>query len=155
MRTFLQQPTATFYHITTIENWKKIQSSGFRSESGRIFVSRVGELPVLLAIALEQLPELKDTEAIAILKFPQSRNNFLPPEITIDPQAGVEWTQPFHNIILRNYIPAEHIELMMILKLGEGVQRDFLMAYFASIANGGEVNYPGHSITLQANQLQY
>jgi hypothetical protein len=45
MLTFLQQPEATFYHITSFETWEKIKTEGFHSDSGRIFVSRVGELP--------------------------------------------------------------------------------------------------------------
>jgi hypothetical protein len=155
MQTFLDQPEATFYHITTIENWATIQVNGLNSNSGRMFVSRVGELPVLLAIALEQLPEIYTTEEIVFIKLPQSKNNFTVAEIRPDNQAGVEWTQPFQNIILRKHIPIENIELMLNLHLGQEPQRTFLMTYMTRIANGGKANYQTHSITELALNLNY
>lgn len=155
MQKFLNQPEATFYHVTTIENWKKIQVNGLNLNSGRIFVSRVGELPVLLAIAFEQLPEIYTTEEIVFIKLPQSKNNFTLAEIRPDNQAGVEWTQPFQNIILRTHIPIENIELMMKLHLGEEHKRIFLMTYLTLIANSGQLNYQNHSIFERAMQLDY
>lgn len=155
MQTFLNQPEATFYHVTTIENWATIQVNGLNSNSGKIFVSRVGELPVLLAIALEQLPEIYTTEEIVFIKLPQSKNNFTVAEIRPDNQAGVEWTQRFQNIILRKHIPIENIELMMKLYLGQEHQRTFLMSYLTRVANSGQVNYQNHSIYEQALQLNY
>lgn len=155
MQTFLDQPEATFYHVTTIENWATIQLNGLNSNSGSIFVSRIGELPVLLAIALEQLPEIYTTEEIVFIKIPQSKNNFTAAEIRPDNQAGVEWTQRFQNIILRKHIPIENIELMMKFNLGQEPQRTFLMTYLTQIANSGQVNYQNHSISVQALQLNY
>jgi hypothetical protein len=157
MQTFLDQPEATFYHITTIENWATIQANGLNSNTGRLFVSRVGELPVLLAIALEQLPEIYTTEEIVFLKLPQSKNNFTIAEIRPDNQAGVEWTKPFQNIILRRHIPIENIELMMKLNLnlGREEQRTFLMTYLTQIANAGRINYLNQNITQRANQIIY
>src|SRR5690606_38137020 len=125
MQTFLNQPEATFYHITSIENWEKIKNSGIISNL--VFVSRVGELPVLLSIAFELLPEIYEASALVFLKLPQAKNNFLPNEIRPDLQAGVEWTQQFQNVILRDYIPTENIELMMILKLAEEPNRTFIL----------------------------
>ncbi len=155
MQTFLDQPEATFYHITTIENWATIQAKGLYSNTEQLFVSRVGELPILLAIALEQLPEIYTTEEIVFLKLPQSKNNFTVAEIRPDNQAGVEWTQQFQNIILRRHIPIENIELMMKLNLGQEPQRTVLMTYLTQIANSGQVNYQNHSITERAKQLIY
>ncbi len=155
MQTFLDQPEATFYHVPTIENWATIQVNGLNSNSGKLFVSRVGELPVLLAIALEQLPEIYTTEEIVFIKLPQSKNNFTVAEIKSDNQAGVEWTQRFQNIILRTHIPIENIELMMKLHLGQEPQRTFLMTYLTRIANSGQENYQNHSITERALQLNY
>lgn len=155
MQTFLDQPEATFYHVTTIENWTTIQVNGLNSNAGKLFVSRVGELPVLLAIALEQLPEIYTTEEIVFIKLPQSKNNFTIAEVRPDNQAGVEWTQRFQNIILRTHIPIENIELMMKLHLGQEPQRTFLMTYLTRIANSGQVNYQNHSIAEQALQLNY
>jgi hypothetical protein len=111
--------------------------------------------PVLAAIALEQLPEIYTTEAIVILKFPQVLNNFLATEIRADNQAGVEWTQPFQNIILRKVIPIENIELMMVLELGKDAQRTFILSQLTKIAYSGERNYREHSISLRAQQLVY
>lgn len=155
MQTFLNQPEATFYHVTTIENWTTIQVNGLNSNSGRIFVSRIGELPVLMAIALEQLPEVYTTEEIVFIKIPQAKNNFSATEIRPDNQAGVEWTQPFQSIILRKHIPAENLELMMRIKLGEEPQKTFLLTYFTEIANSGAVSYPSHYITNRATELIY
>lgn len=155
MNTFLNQPEATFYHITTIERWNEINQNGINVPSGRIFVSRVGELPVLLAIAFEQLPEIYETESIAVIKMPQARNNFQANEIIRDNQAGVEWTQPFQNIILRKIIPRENLELMTIIRLGQEPQRTFTMTYLTQIANDGQANYQEHFITQRANQLNY
>lgn len=152
MQTFFNQPEATFYHVTTIENWTTIQANGL---NGPLFVSRVGELPVLLAIALEQLPEIYKTVEIIFLKLPQSQNNFTVDEIRPDNQACVEWTQPFQNIIIRRHIPIESIELMMKLNLGQEPQRTFLMTYLTQIATAGQVNYRNQSITQRANQFIY
>lgn len=154
MQTFLDQPEATFYHVTTIESWEQIKLNGLK---GKIFVSRVGELPVLLAIAFEQLPEIytTNTEEIVFLKLPHQKNNFIVTEIRPDNQAGVEWTQPFQNIILRQHIPIENIELMMKLKLGQEPQRTFSITQLTQIANAGQQNYHNHSVTERANQLSY
>lgn len=155
MNTFLFQPEATFYHVTTIEKWENIQKSGFHSEQRKIFVSRVGELPVLLAIALEQLPEIYDTKTIVFLKFPQNRNNFAVNEITKDNQAGLEWTQPFQNIILRQYIPIENIELMNTIFLGNNeYEKISQISWLTTIANSGIENYKNHYITIRAHELQ-
>lgn len=153
MQTFLDQSEATFYHATTIENWQAIKTNGLNSKSGRIFVSRVGELPVLLAIAFEQLPEIYSTDEIVFIKLPQFKNNFTIDELIIDNQAGVEWTQPFQNIILRHHIPIENIELMMSLRLEPN--RDFILAYLTQIANSGQVNYVEHNILQRALGLIY
>lgn len=153
MRTFLEQPEATFYHVTTIENWLEIKNSGFNSKSGNIFVSRVGELPVLIAIAIEQLPEIYTTDEIVFIKLPQSKNNFTIDEIIADHQATVEWTQPFQNIINRNHIPIENIEFMMSLRLEPN--RDFIFTYLTRIANSGQVNYTEHNIQQRALTLIY
>ncbi len=156
MLTFLQQIEATFYHVTTKENWETIQENGLNSNSGRIFVSRVGELPILLAIAFEQLPEIYTTDKIVFIKLPQSKNNFILDEIRPDNQAGVEWTQPFQNIILRRHIPIDNIELMMELELGhEETQRTSMITYLTRIANAGREYYQNHSITTRALQLIY
>lgn len=155
MQTFLNQPEATFYHVTSIENWATIKVNGLNLNSGRLFVSRIGELPVLLAIALEQLPEIYTTEEIVFIKLPQFKNNFTVAEIRPDNQAGVEWTQPFQNIVLRTHIPIENIELMMRLHLGQEPNRTLLMTYLTRIANSGQVNYQNHTITERANQLIY
>lgn len=48
----LDQPEATFYHITTLEVLEHIEQTGLISKDGRIFVSRVGELPVLLSYCI-------------------------------------------------------------------------------------------------------
>ena len=153
MQTFLNQKEATFYHVTTIENWKKIRITGLNSK--RIFVSRIGEFPVLLSIALEQLPEIYETGEIVFLKLPQEKNQFLPEEIKPDLQACVEWTQPFQNIILRDYIPIENIELMMIIKLGEEPNRTFILNYLTNIANSGKNNYENHFVTYNSTQIIY
>ena len=157
MQTFLDQPEAAFYHITTIENWELIRQKGLISNAGKIFVSRVGELPILLAIAFEQLPEIytTNTEEVAFLKLPQSKNNFTIKEILPDTQAGVEWTQRFQNIILRRNIPFDNIELMMKLRLGQGQQREFNIGYLTQIANAGQQNYLANSIAIRASQLIY
>ncbi len=155
MRTFLEQPEATFYHVTTIEKWVIIQANGLIPNNGRLFVSRVGELPILLAIAFEQLPEIYSTEEIIFLKLPQSKNNFMIDELKPDNQARVEWTQPFQNIILRQHIAIQNIELMMRLQLGQEPQRTFTINYLTRIANAGRENYQNHSITARALQLIY
>jgi len=147
MRTFLNQPDATFYHVTTIEAWTGIIAERrFHSPSGRIFVSRVGELPVLAAIALEQLPEINDTSEVVFLKFPQAKNNFLPEEIRPDNQALVEWSRPFQYIIRRQIIPVENIELMMTLRFRDESHKTFLLTELSRISNQGCENYPSHSI---------
>jgi hypothetical protein len=156
MNTFLSQPEATFYHITPLENWERIKNEGLTSNNNRIFVSRVGELPVLLAIAIEQIPEIYESDGIAILKLPQSKNNFELNEIIMDTQARVEWTQPFQNIILKNHIPSENTELMMELRFGnEGPFRGMLISQLISIANAGRVNYQNHSISERALNFRY
>lgn len=154
MQTFLDQPEATFYHVTTIENWEQIKLNGLNSKKGEIFVSRVGELPVLLAIAFEQLPEIYTSEKIVFLKFPQAKINILQTEIISDNQAN-EWTQPFQNIICRKHIPIENIELMMIIKLGQEQHRECVINQLTQIASTGQENYLNHSITDRSNQLDY
>jgi hypothetical protein len=154
MKKFLAQEDACFYHITTIENWAKIQQNGFRASSGRIFTVRVMELSVLFAVAIEQLPEIYTSQGIVILKFPQSRNNFLFEEIQPDMQAGVEWTQPYQNIILRESIPIENIDLFLLINFGTGTFRENIMGQIAAIVNAGEVkfqsNHPMHTWALSA-----
>ncbi len=156
MKNFLEQPEATFYHITPIENWESIKNNGLISTNGRLFVSRVGELPVLMAIAFQQIPELYYSNGIVILKLPQAKNNFHLNEIIRDNQAGVEWTQPFQNIILRNNIPIENIELMMELRFGnQGPVRDMFIAKLSVISEAGSVNYQNHSISNISMNLNY
>ena len=155
METFLIQPESTFYHITSNENWTKIKEYGLYSAERKIFVSRVGEFPILLAIALEQIKEIYNTKEIVFLKLPQAKNNFTANEIQPDNQACFEWTQPFQNIILRKHIPVENLELMMKLKLGEEPQRTFLLTYLTQIANSGTVNYPNQYITQRASEIIY
>lgn len=155
MQTFLDQIEATFYHITTNDKWICIQNTGIISNSGQIFVSRTSELPVLLAIALEQLPEIYSSDEIVVLKLPQSKNNFTINEIIPDKQAAIEWTQSFQNIILRAQIPVENIELMMKLPLKDEHLRTFIISYFTQIASSGQINYQKHDITLRASQIIY
>jgi len=155
MQSFLDQPEATFYHMTTIEKWLTIRQDGFNPKSGRVFVSRVGELPVLLSIALEQLPEIYETEEVVFLKFPQKKNGFEPKEIIPDNQAAVEWTQPFQNIILRKHIPPSGIELMMTIKLGQEPNRTFRLDLLRQIASSGYHCYKDHYITQRASELTY
>lgn len=156
MQTFLNQPEACFYHVTTLERWATIQSSNqFFSRYGRIFVSRLGEFPILAAIAIEQLPEIYESSGIVFLKLPQAKNNFKSDEIRRDDQATVEWTQPFQNIITRQSIPLSSIELMMTFPfLNEGV-RTMWMTEFSRLANEGRVNYSRHYITERAGDLNY
>jgi hypothetical protein len=88
MQTFLNIPGACFYHVTTLERWATIQSNNeLRSREGKIFVSRVGEFPVLIAIAIEQLPDVYNTSGIVFLKLPQNKNSFRYEEIRPDNQA--------------------------------------------------------------------
>lgn len=155
MQTFLNQPEATFYHVTTIENWATIKTVGLDSNNGQFFVSRVGELPILLAIAFEQLPEIYTTEEIVFLKLPQAKNNFKFSEIRRDNQAVIEWTQPFQNIILREHISKVNIELMMKIRLGREPQRTFSITCLTQIANAGRENYQNQSITERSDQLIY
>jgi len=153
MESFLSQPEATFYHITTGDRWATIQDNGLRPSDGRLFVSRVGELPVLLAIALEQLPEIYSANEIVFLKLPQALNQFNASEITQDHQARVEWSQPFQNIIHRSHPPPSGIELMMTIPLDNG--RAFLLQLLTRIANQGSAQYPAHAIMTRANELRY
>ncbi|HTB52930.1 MAG TPA: hypothetical protein VK718_09175 [Ferruginibacter sp.] len=155
MQKFLDNPEAAFYHITTNDKWDSIQSSGgLISSTGRFFVSRVGELPVLLAIALEQLLVTDEVEEIVFLKLPNRKNDFKIDEIRQDTQAAVEWTQPFHNVILRQYIPLKHIEFMMKIKLGrEEPQRTITISKLTQIAMlGQQLN---NSIIEIASQIDY
>jgi hypothetical protein len=77
-------------------------------------------------------------------------------EIIRDTQARVEWTQPFQNIILRNHIQTENIELMMELRFDYiRMERDSLINMLISIANSGQVNYVNHEITEKARSLAY
>jgi hypothetical protein len=156
MKTFLIQPEATFYHVTTIEKWEKIKVEGFKSKGKKILVSRVGELPILLAIATEQLKEIYDTSAIVILKFPQIKNNFVEIEISEDYHAdeSIEWTKSFHNIIHRQFIPIEGIELMMTLSTNNN-SFPSLITCFTQIACSSRENYMEHSIYERAKQLKY
>ncbi len=112
------------------------------------------ELPVLLAIAFEQLPEIYTSEKIVFLKLPQAKINILQTEIIIDNQAN-EWTKPFQNIICRKHIPIEKIELMMIINLGQEQHRECIINHLTQIASAGQENYLNHSITERANALNY
>ena len=156
MKTFLIQPEATFYHVTTLEKWEKIKVEGFKSNNKRIYVTRVAELPILLAIATDQLPEIYDTSAIVILKFPQIKNNFIESEISEDYHAdeNKEWTKPFHNIIHRHFIPIEGIELMMTLATNNN-SFPSLITSFTQIACSSRENYMKHSIYERAKKLKY
>lgn len=116
MNTFLNQPEATFYHVTTLENLGRLKEDGWNSSKKKIFVSRIGEFPILLSIAFEQLPEIYESEGIVFLKLPQSKNNFLKENIIADNQAGVEWTKDFQTIILNPIIPPVNFELMSVIK---------------------------------------
>lgn len=155
MEIFLQQSEATFYHVTTIENWDSIQVHGLVQKNKEIYVSRVGELPILLAIAFEQIPEIYDSEGFVVLKLPQTKNKFNTNELSPDTNAGVEWTQPFQNCILRNYIPPENIELMMMIKFPDNHLRSSIQTILTSIAASGNQNYPSHSIYNLSQQIQY
>lgn len=149
MQAFLNQPEATFYHVTTNERWNSIIVNGLCTN--RVFVSRVGEFPILLSIALLQLPDIYETEAIVFLKLPQEKNHFQVSEIIPDNQAEVEWTRPFQNIILRTYIPIENIELMMKIELGpDPGRREFLLNFLTKIEGNAETNYESHYITERA-----
>jgi hypothetical protein len=150
------QPEATFYHVTTIEKWEKIKNEGFKSKYKKIYVSRVGELPILLAIATEQLKEIYETTAIVILKFPQIKNNFIESEITEDNHSdeSIEWTNPFHNIIHRQFIPIEGIELMMTLSTNNNCFPS-LISCFTQIACSSRENYMEQSIYERAKKLKY
>ena len=86
-------------------------------------------------------------------KLPQCKNNFLEDEITTDNHALVEWTQPFQNIILRNYIPIENIELMPMIKLRVGDQKDCILNFLAQIVSAGQINYENHAIIARAKQI--
>ena len=159
MQTFLDQPEATFYHVTTIENWEKIKDEGLKQNSGKLFVSRIGELPVLLAIAFEQLEDIYNTGEIVFLKLPQIKNNFIVTEIKPDNQAN-EWTSPFQNIILRDHIPIENIELMMTIKkekesMTEVPQITVSNTYLTRIACSGQECYKNHSITNRTKEIIY
>ncbi|MCW3117512.1 MAG: hypothetical protein JWM28_1594, partial [Chitinophagaceae bacterium] len=149
MNTFLNQPDATFYHITTWENWQSIQSQGLFSRTNKIFVSRIGEFPALAAIIVEQLPEMIETPYIVILKLPQEKNNFQDEEIFQDNQAGNEITKPFQNIIRRRKIPFANIEFMMRIK-----NHEFIIDELNRIAGQFNVNYPNHSIYKHAQSLK-
>lgn len=156
MQTFLNQPEACFYHVTTLERWNSIQANNqIFSRDGRIFVSRVGEFPVLAAIAIEQLPEIYESLGIVFLKLPQARNNFRWEEIQQDYQAKVEWTQPFQNIITRQSIPLSSIELMMTFRFLNEEMRTIWMDEFSRLANEGQGNYNTHYIRARSGDLNY
>lgn len=155
MEKFLNHPEATFYHITTIEKWDKIKQSGLKSRQGKIFVSRVGEFPILISIAIQQIPEIYTTNGIVVIKIPQAKNKFLPNEISPDNQALVEWTRPFQSIILKDILSADKIELMMIMPFKNETLREFILNYFTQIAESAQYNYAFHSIMEQAKNIDY
>lgn len=139
---FLDQPDATFYHITSQDNWDAIQSDG-EIKGDRIFVSRVGELPILLSILEEQLHDILDSKGVVFLKFPQAKNNFLATEIRPDNQAN-EWAKTFQCVILRDSIPIDNIELMMNFNLN--IERESKKRFLSEIANACHEIYKNHYI---------
>jgi len=153
MQTFLDQPEATFYHVCALNHWDSINANGLKAKKGKLFVSRVGELPVLAAIALEQIPDIYQSCGIAVFKLPQVLNNFTTTEIFEDNQAGDERTKVFQNIITRSEIPVGQFETVMkFLFLGNGL--DIL----SSLSAQANMFYPNHAIykralTLQINKL--
>lgn len=152
METFLNQPETTFYHITYGENFDQINQKGIQSDSGQIFVSKVGEFPVLLSIALTQLPEIENSQSILVWKLPQQKNEFSLEEIR--PDQALEWTQPFHNIILRNHISPDNIEFMMNIPLGDREEtRNFLKRHYDNIVFEVEPYYQNHYIMQRAIEL--
>jgi hypothetical protein len=156
MQTFLNQPEATFYHITTERNWEEIKQKGLNNDEGKIFVSRVGELPVLLGIMMLQLPEIYDNDDnIAFLKIPQVLNQFTINDIVPDHQAHGLWTQPYHNIICKKHIPPQNIELMMIFKFKDPEHKSFLFTFFNNIETPSSQDYPNHVITKRSKNLKY
>lgn len=156
MNTFLNQPEATFYHITTLEKWNTLKENGWDPSKKKIFVSRVGEIPILLSIALEQLPEIYESKGIVFLKLPQSKNNFVEANIKPDNQARVEWTKGFQNVILNPTIPPENFEIMCTIKFHENeFEREKQMTFLNSIAQSGRENYNNHFITARAEELNY
>jgi hypothetical protein len=155
MKAFLNNPDSAFYHITPINNWNGIKENGLNASDKRIFVSCVSDLSVLFAIALEQLPEIYSSEGIAIIRLPQSKNNFQSNEFVQDMQALVEWTQPFQQIILRGHIPSESIELFMTIQFHSASLRDGVINQLTAIANAGESKFANHQMRTWAEGLKY
>lgn len=156
MRNYLIQENACFYHITTGQNWQRIQTEGLRSQTGRIFVSISGEFPVLISIAMEQLPEIRDDSVtnLIFLRLPHSLNNFQVTEIIRDPQAPIEWSNPLQFIIHRDFIPITNIELMMDLSLGRGPVKANILATLDRTCMQAGVFYNGSTILNWANNIQ-
>lgn len=113
MKNFLNAPGAAFYHITTSEKWESIKVNGFHAPRGKIFVTRTEDFNVNISIYSTQLVGIEDLEKVnlSLLRFPQNSNDFQVSEVFLDMQAN-EPTMPLHNILLRNYISTESIELV-------------------------------------------
>ena len=152
MQSFLDQPEATFYHICPLEAWDNIDRKGVFGRNNEIYVSRVGEMPVLAAIAMEQLDQTPDATGIAVLKIPQALNNFTVEEIFEDYRAPHEKTGPFQNIIRRSWIPPGHFET--VLKIEFGQHRDFHLDWLNNLAAQANINYPIHYIYQRAKALK-
>jgi hypothetical protein len=164
MKTFLEQPTAAFYHITTLERWESIKRDGkLKSDfRGEIHVSLSGEFPILMDIAINELPEYHETENLVLIRLPQAKNHFTSKEIIENYQANDEefgeWTKPFQKIIKRAEIPFQNIELMMIIKdMGkeEDCSRIFLNKIFGSIITEAKNEYEQSSIFQFVKQLKH
>lgn len=131
MRTYLESNEAAFYHITTEDRLEDIRARGLDGDDlGRIFVARIADIGAWCSIAATQLIEdiTPDYPRFIVWKLSQSLNNFQTNEISLDYQAN-EPTMPFHNIIYRNNIPYNNIELindMVELDLNEINRRGML-----------------------------
>ncbi|MGN6398681.1 MAG: hypothetical protein ACTHMI_24135 [Mucilaginibacter sp.] len=152
MQTYLDQPEATFYHICALEDLANITEQGIKGKNAEIFVSRVGEMPVLAAIAVEQLANLYDADGLVVLKLPQALNNFTVSEIFEDYRAPIERTGLFQNIIRRSHIPVGCFEIMM--KIEFGTRRQVIFDLLNALAAQANINYPHHAIYKRAQQLQ-
>ena len=152
MQTFLDQPEATFYHITPLENLESICREGIKGRHHEIFVSRVGEMPVLAAIIMEQLVhDIQEASGIAVLKIPQALNHFTTADIFEDYRAPVERTGVLQNMIRRALIPVGCFETMLTIEFRE--HRDFYFGLFNQLAQQANLLYPKQVIYQRARAL--
>ncbi|MCU0437553.1 MAG: hypothetical protein MUC49_06520 [Raineya sp.] len=154
MQNFLNQPDATFYHITNGRSWKNIQTQGLNGNpKNEIYVSRCGEFPILAGIIVSQLNTPKEAamgDDIVILKLPQAKNNFQTNQINEDNNAEGLWTQPFQYVITCQNIPITNIELMMKFEFSGiiDMRNQFITAIIEPLDNHGQMYYNHHSINL-------